>query len=75
MTRKELSEKIEDAISIYETDEVKPYEVKRDGLLETIRLCREYIEVYKVPYKHKFYGSWYSYSLPLLHELEKMTHG
>ena len=70
MTRKELGNKIEEAISVWETNEVKPYEEKQEGMKETIKLCREYIEQFKIPYKHPYSGMRVDMSEILLNEFE-----
>lgn len=71
MTKKELSEEIQKYISTYESNE--PFEVKRGALIKTIELCRKYKEIFKVEYKHRFYGNRINFSEPLLCELEKLT--
>lgn len=72
MTKKELGKQIEDAISIWETHEEKPYEEKLLGMKDTIKLCREYIELFKKPYKHSYMGSRIDMSEVMLNEFEKM---
>lgn len=75
MTKKELGNKIEEAISVWETSEVKPYEEKQVGMKETVKLCREYIVQFKDPYKHPYQGMRVGMSELLLNEFEKLFIG